>query len=185
MYHSWEMNAPSVASILGELEDELLYALLDVSLDIDQALIVQTEGPVQIVGIRDVIRYEILYPVHSVNSSYRYLELRRKGLMLLQKQSGIGSMEYHKWGMSGWEGGWTITVPDSDRFGALLVELRNEEDRRRPGIKMGTDIRSATARLVQLADSFTLRGGTLSCAKPRRCFPGCSLIAFSVVASCR
>jgi hypothetical protein len=149
-----EMNATSLASVLQQLEDELFYAIVDVALDIDQALTVQSEGPISIVGIRDVIRYQILYPVHSVNSSYRYLELRRKGLMLLEKQGAIGSMEYHKWGMSGWEGSWDITVTDPVRFDALLVALRGEENRRRPGKKMETDIHSATARIVQLADSF-------------------------------
>jgi DpnII restriction endonuclease len=156
------VSAPSLASILQTFEDELFFATLDVALDIDQALVVQSaESPVYIDGIRDVIRYQILYPVHSVNLAYRYADLRSKALKFLQKQSAIGSMEYHKWGISGWEGRWAITVPDENRFVEFLEALKIEEERRNPGQKIQTDIHSATARLVQLADSFSSVARTL------------------------
>lgn len=156
------MSPPSLASILQTFEDELFFATLDVALDIDQALVVQSaESPVYIDGIRDVIRYQILYPAHSVNLTYRYADLRSKALKFLQKQSAIGSMEYHKWGMSGWEGRWAITVPNENCFAEFLETLKIEEERRNPGQKIQTDIHSATARLVQLADSFNSVARTL------------------------
>jgi hypothetical protein len=149
------MNVSLIAANLQTLDDELFYAVLDVALDIDQELTAQLEaGPIRIQGIRIAIRYQVLYPVHSVESSYRYASLRQKGLMVLQKQGALGSMDFRKHGMSGWDGSWEITVVDPARFDELLVSLRAEEDRRRPGQKIGTDIHSATARLTQLADSF-------------------------------
>jgi REase_DpnII-MboI len=141
--------------MLQTFEDELFFAILDVALDIDQALLVQSaEGPVYINGIRDVIRYQLLYPVHAVNFAYRYADLRGKGLLFLQKQSAISSMQFRKIGLAGWEGRWEIAVPDVNRFGEFLQALRIEENRRNPGQKMQTDLHSATARLVQLGDSF-------------------------------
>jgi hypothetical protein len=149
------MNTTSLASVLLPLEDELFFAILDIALDIDQALTVQTaNGPIHVNGVRDAIRYQILYPARAVNLTYRYADLRGKALAFLQKYSVIGSMEYHKWGISGWEGRWEITVPDSTRFEKVLTELRREENRRAPGQKAATDIHNATARLVQLTDSF-------------------------------
>ncbi len=99
-------------------------------------------------------RYPTLYPAISVNLTYRYADLRSKALKFLQKQSAIASMEYHKWGMSGWEGRWEITVQDVNRFAEFLETLRIEENRRNPGQKMELDLHGATARLVQLCDSF-------------------------------
>ncbi len=148
------MNATALATVLSQLEDELFYAVLDVAMDIDQSLTVQSAGPVYIDGIRDVIRFQILYPVHSVNGSYRYVDLRRKGLMLLEKQGAIGAFQFHKLGISGWDGRWEINVADRAWFAKLFVGLKSEEDRRRPGQKLATDIHSATARLLQLAESF-------------------------------
>jgi hypothetical protein len=151
---SKDTTATGLATVLTELEDELFYAVLDVALDIDQSLTVGSGDVIQITGVRDVIRYEILYPVHSVNSTYRYLELRRKGLKLLEKQAVIGSIDYKKWGLSGWEGNWVLTTINRPWFAKLLTALKSEEDRRRPGRKLATDIHSATARLLQLAESF-------------------------------
>lgn len=37
------MNATSIASMLQTFEDELFFAILDVALDVDQALLVQSE----------------------------------------------------------------------------------------------------------------------------------------------
>jgi hypothetical protein len=55
--------------------------------------------------------------------------------------------------MAGFEGRWEVTVADPSRFNGLLVALKAEAERRRPGAKLATDIHSATARLLQLADS--------------------------------
>ncbi|HWY55030.1 MAG TPA: hypothetical protein VNZ03_11240 [Terriglobales bacterium] len=89
-----------------------------------------------------------------MNFAYRYADLRGKGLMFLQKQGAIGSMEFRKSGMAGWEGRWEIRVPDLNRFAEFLEALRIEENRRDPGQEMETDIHSATASLMQLGDSF-------------------------------
>lgn len=141
--------------MLQTFEDELFYAILDVGLDIDQALLVQPgDEPVYIVGVRDAIRYPILFPAISVNLTYRYLDLRSKALKFLQKQSAIATVQFRKSGMSGWEGRWEISVPDVDRFVEFLEALKIEENRRNPEQRMERDIHSATARLVQLADSF-------------------------------
>jgi hypothetical protein len=150
------MNAPSLAATLQTLDDELFCGLLDVALDIDQELIAQVDaGPIYIPGIRVAVRFhQVLYPVHSVEASYRYADLRRKGLNVLLKQGAIGSMDFRKLGFSGFDGKWEITVSDVQRFDELLVGLKGEANRRNPEQKVESDIHSATARLVQLADSF-------------------------------
>jgi hypothetical protein len=148
------MNATSLASILQTLEDELFFAALDVALDIDQEMLVG-DGPKFYVPIRRiVIRYEELYPGHSVGAMDRYCELRWKAGQFLKKQGFIGSLEYREQGTHRWEGLLEVTVPNPTGFAELMVELRREENRRRRGQKMETDINSATARLVQLAESF-------------------------------
>ena len=87
-------SSPSLATVLTELEDELFYAVLDVSMDIDQVLTVESGDVVRISGIRDVVRYRILYPVHSVDSAYRYLDLRKKGLKVLGMAEPRGTSQY-------------------------------------------------------------------------------------------
>jgi hypothetical protein len=147
------MNTTSVTSMLRNLDDEIFFAILDVALDIETELIIGSQKicvPVR----RLVVRYEILYPVQSIGTTDRYCELRWKAGTFLKTHSYIGSVEYREQGTHRWEGLLEVTVPDSARFAALLVELRIEENRRNPGQKMETDIHSAKARLVQLADSF-------------------------------
>lgn len=141
--------------MLQAIDDELFFAILDVALDINQALSVQSaEEPVYIDGIRDVIRYHILYPVHAVNHAYRYAELRKKGLMFLQKQSAISSMQFRKTGLSGWDGSWEILVGGANRFDEIMEPLRIEDLRRSTQRKVAPDVHNATARLIQLADCF-------------------------------
>jgi hypothetical protein len=122
-----------LASILREFEDELFFATLDVALDIDQELVVSDGPKFRIPLRRIVIRYEELYPGHSVGAMDRYCELRWKAGKLLKKQGYIGSLEYVERGTHRWEGLLEVTVPDAQRFAGLLVALRSEENRRRPG----------------------------------------------------
>jgi hypothetical protein len=140
-------------SILQKLEDEIFFAILDVALDIETELLIGSEQ-IYIPVRRLAVRYEILYPVPSVATMDRYCELRWKAGRFLTTHSFIGSIEYREQGTHRWEGVLEVTVPDPARFAALLVELRIEENRRNPAQKMESDISSATARLVQLADSF-------------------------------
>ena len=147
------MNAISLPSILQKLDDEIFFAILDVALDIETELLIGSER-IYIPVRRLAVRYEILCPFNSVGTVDRYCELRWKAGRFLTTYSFIGSVEYREQGSHRWDNLLEITVPDPARFAALLVELRIEENRRNPGQKMEADINSATARLVQLADSF-------------------------------
>jgi hypothetical protein len=142
-----------VTSILQKLDDEIFYAILDVALDIENELIVGSQ-PVFIPIRRIYVRYEILCPVNSVGTQDRYCELRWKALTFLGKYDFIGSFDYREQGGHRWNGFVEVTVPKLSHFGNLLTQLKIEEDRRNPGQRMEADLTSATARLVQLADSF-------------------------------
>jgi hypothetical protein len=148
------MSAASVSSILERLDDEIFFAILDVVLDIETELLIGA-APIYIPVRRLAIRYQVLYPVHSVGTMHRYCQLRRKAATFLRTNSFIGAIKYHdQGGMVSWGDLLEVTVPDRSHFADLLVELRIEENRRNPGEKMVADIHSATARLVQLVDSF-------------------------------
>lgn len=147
------MSAISLPPILQKLDDEIFFAILDVALDIETELLIGSER-IYIPVRRLAVRYEILYPVHSVGTMDRYCELRWKAGTFLKTQSFIGSVEYREQGNHRWEGLLEVTVPDPERFMALLVDLRIEENRRNPGQKMEAGVNSATARFVNLADSF-------------------------------
>jgi hypothetical protein len=143
----------AIAQTLQSLDEEVLLAVLDVALDIDGKLAVG-ERPIHIGSTRTVVRYQILYPVHSVDAMYRYVELRRMGLQFMKTHGFIESFRYHKTGLSGFEGYFEVAVGDPNLVAQLLTKLRVEENRRWPAQKAGTDVRSATARLFGLADSF-------------------------------
>ena len=108
--------------------------------------------PVLIQGTRTLIRYLVLYPSHSVDSMYRYVELRSKVLQFLKKYGLLASFQFRETGLSGFEGFFEAVA--TEQFAEALIALRLEEDRRNPDRKMDTDIQSATARIVQLAESF-------------------------------
>lgn len=96
---------------------------------------------------------------------YRYADLRKKGLQFLQKYNFISDFEYRKTGFSGFEGFFRITVSDPQLIANALVALRAEVNRRNPNLKMASDVQSARARVIQLADSF--HRGVLSLRKRR------------------
>jgi hypothetical protein len=149
------MSSPAqttVVTLLQRLDDEVFYAILDVGLDIEGELAVSDNQPFYIQGTRTLVRYPVLYPYQGVNTAYRYVALRSKGLQFLQKYGFITSFKFHKTGMSGFEGNFAVVA--NDLFEEALITLKLERDRRNPGQKMEADFSSATARLVQLADSF-------------------------------
>lgn len=152
------MSTATLQITLSELEDELFYAILDVALDIDQALTVQVAGsPIYVEAFRDIVRFEILYPAQSRALKYRYIDFRQKGLLALQKQSAIGPGQFRQARPGeevGSEDGWVITVVDRDRFAKLLLGLKKEQERRDLGQRLPSDMQSTTSRLLQLADSF-------------------------------
>jgi len=147
------MNATSLTSILQKLDDEIFLAVLDVSLDIETELMIGAK-PNYIPVRRLAIRYPILCPMNSVGAIDRYCELRWKACTFLKTHAFIGSAEYREQGSHRWEGLLEVTVLDPARFVSLLVDLRIDENRRNPGAKVEADVHSATARLVQVADSF-------------------------------
>jgi REase_DpnII-MboI len=148
------MSLQTVASTLQKLDEEIFFAILDVAIDIDGELAVGDARQMFIQGTRTALRYPVLYPGHSVGAMYRYVALRSKGLQFLQKHGFIASFEFHKTGMSGFEGAFEVAVDDPYLFGEAMIELKAEQNRRDPGKEMESDIQSATARLMQLADSF-------------------------------
>lgn len=143
----------NLSAKLQKLDGELFYAILDVSLDIENELLIGS--PNVFIPLRRLsIRYEVLYPVHSVGMMDRYCELRWKAANFLKNNGIIASAEYRESGSHRWEGLLEIAGVDQSRFEGLMIDLKTEEDRRDPGKKMGADITSAAARLLQLADSF-------------------------------
>jgi len=148
------MSDLSIEPILQKLNKEIFYAVLDVTLDVEGELAVSVARSVFIESTRTVIRYPVLYPGNSVGAMYRYVELRDKGLMFLQKYNFIAGFEYHQTGIAGFEGRFEVQIADPRLIDKVLIALRTEENRRNPGLKMTYDIQSATARVVQLADSF-------------------------------
>ncbi len=145
----------AITPVLQRLDKEVLFAVLDVALDIDGKLAVDDEQPIYIEATRTVVRYPVLYPGHSVGAMYRYVELRDMGLRFLKKHGFIESFDYKQTGMSGFEGRFEVrSFADPSLIAGVLTELKAEENRRYPDQKMDTDIQSATAKLRQLADSF-------------------------------
>ena len=69
MLYDSEMTPTPMRPILQRLEDELFFAILDVVLYIEAELIVGNTQPIFIPLRRIVVRYEQLYPGHSVGTS--------------------------------------------------------------------------------------------------------------------
>lgn len=148
------MAVDHLIPILQKLEKEVFFAVLDVALDIDGKVAVCDGEPFFIQGTRTIVRYPILYPGHSVDAMYRYVELRGMGLKFLKKHGLIEDFEYHKLGIAGFDASFEVRVKEPRLIEDLLVQLRMEENRRNPRKKMDEDIQSALAQLIQLADNF-------------------------------
>lgn len=146
-----------VASVLPALEDEIFLAVLDVALDIQSEIQVGSD-PIYIPLRRVAVRYTLLCPVSqiSVGAIDRYCDLRWKAGSFLKKHGLVGSFEWcEQYGQHRWQSLVEVTVPEPLYFASFLAQLRIEENRRNPGKQMEEDISSATAQLVQLADSFS------------------------------
>ena len=100
------------------------------------------------------MRFAHLYPGHSVDAMYRYVELRGMGLQFMKKHGFIDSFEFHKTGLSGFDGYFEVVASNPTLVAGLLTELTAEQNRRWPEQKVGSDIRSATARVLLLINSF-------------------------------
>ncbi|MGC2696375.1 MAG: hypothetical protein WA738_11345 [Candidatus Angelobacter sp.] len=151
------MSTAALQITLSEFEDELFYAILDVALDIDQALTVQEpETPIFVDAYRQIVRFDTLYPAQSKALKHRYVDLRQKGLKVLQKQGAVGSMQFRQmqFGELGGEDGWEITLADRALFARLLKAFKAEQSRRESGQQLAAKMDGAAARLLQLADSF-------------------------------
>jgi hypothetical protein len=143
-----------LSPILEKLDTEVLFAILDAALDIDGQLAVSGRMPIYIQGIRTVIRYNILYPGHSVGAAYRYVELRGMGLEFMKKHGIIAGFDYHKLGMSGFDGQFEVTGKEPRLVEDLIVQARAEQNRRYPTAKVDDDVQSAVARILLLVDRF-------------------------------
>jgi REase_DpnII-MboI len=156
-----QMSGPvplgDVGSVLPALEDEIFFAVLDVALDIQSELQVGSD-PIFIPLRRVAVRYTLLCPVAqiSVGAIDRYCDLRWKAGSFLKRYGLVGSFEWcEQYGQHRWQSQVEVTVPRTSHFADFLAQLRIEESRRSPGQQMEADISSATAQLVQLADSFS------------------------------
>lgn len=140
------------AAKVRPLEDERFFSVLDVALDIQSELDFGS-SPILIPLKRDVIRYEVLYPVHSVNMSDRYCELRWKAAEFLQREGYLPNVKWRDTGQHRWQSLVEVQVPDATLFHRLVVTLTEEEERRQPG-SAAEDLPGAMARLEQLGDRF-------------------------------
>ncbi|MEI9968742.1 MAG: hypothetical protein WDM87_09010 [Terracidiphilus sp.] len=141
----------AVGEILQHLDDELFYAILDVALDLQTEVHVGTTK-IYIPFKRPVVRYEILLPGITPGALDRYCGLRWKACGFLQKHSVISG--YTSTGNEGWDGVIEIKGIQVAPLADLLVELRSEEDRRNPQLRLKASLSSGIARVVQLAESF-------------------------------
>jgi hypothetical protein len=79
---------PLDTDLLQRLEDELLYAILDVGPDIQTNVDTGT-NPIYVPFRRMLIRYEILCPANTPGIINRYCELRWKACGFLKKHGVI------------------------------------------------------------------------------------------------
>lgn len=141
---------------LRSLEDERFFAVLDVALDVQAELDFGTD-PILIPLKRDVVRYEILFPVNANNMANRYCELRWKAAEFLQREGYLSEVRWIDTGEHRWRSLVRVVVTDASAFHRLVVSLTEEEERRQPGsssadlprsMAVSSGYRSATAPYV-------------------------------------
>src|SRR5271157_2835336 len=115
--------ADDLGKVLPRLDDEILFAILDVTLDIENEMLVGS-NPIYIPIRRVYVRYEILFPANTVSGTDRYCELRWKAGLFLQKYGVVEMFEYREQGGHRWNGLIEVTVSDPTRFPTLLTQLR-------------------------------------------------------------
>lgn len=86
------------------MEDERFFSVLDVALDIQSELDFGS-NPMLIPLKRDVIRYQILYPVDGINMADRYCELRWKAAEFLQREGYLSAVTWRDTGDHRWRSG--------------------------------------------------------------------------------
>jgi hypothetical protein len=142
---------PVNIAVLQRLDEELLYAVLDVSLDIQNCIDSGTD-PIHIRFVRKVIRYPILFPANTPGAHERYSELRWNASGFLKKQGLI--LDHYSAENHHWDGVIQIYKPLENEIVALIPELRAEINRRNVNQAFNTDNAAALQHVLQLADTF-------------------------------
>jgi REase_DpnII-MboI len=142
---------PLDTALLQRLEDELLYAILDVSQDIQANVDVGAE-PIYIPFRRMLIRYEILCPANTPGIISRYCELRWKACGFLKKHAVI--VDYHSDGNDHWDGIIQIFNPSEPKLLALVDAFQVEVNRRELQLSFNTNYTGALQQVAQLAETF-------------------------------
>jgi hypothetical protein len=142
---------PVEIAVLQRLDEELLYAVLDVALDI-QNCIDSDSDPVYIPFRRMVVRYEILFPGNTPGILDRYCELRWKASGFLKKQGVI--LDCSSNGNDHWDGVIRIFSPKERELHALIPEVEAEIKRRRVNDAFNASYVGALQQVAQLAETF-------------------------------
>ena len=138
---------------LRTLDEERFYCLMDVALDIRGELDFRAD-PVTIPVKRDVIRYQVLYPIPTPGALDRYCDLRVKATQFLIREGYIADYTYiDAFGIAKWEDSLKLVISDIPEFYRLVLMLSEEEERRQPGAR-AEGLPSAMARIEQLGDRF-------------------------------
>jgi hypothetical protein len=138
-------------ALLQRLEDELLYAILDVGLDIQTNVDTGTD-PIYVPFRRMLIRYEILCPANTPGIITRYCELRWKACGFLKKHGVI--RDYHSDGNDQWDGVIQIFDPNEPKLIDLVAEFKAEVNRRELRATFNTSFAGALQHVTQLAETF-------------------------------
>jgi hypothetical protein len=142
---------PLDTALLQRLEDELLYAILDVGQDI-QADVDVGADPIYIPFRRMLIRYEILCPANTPGIIDRYCELRWKACGFLKKHGVI--VDYHSEGNDHWDGIIQVFNPNEPKLLALVDALEAEVNLRKLQLSFNTSYTGALQQVAQLAETF-------------------------------
>ena len=142
---------PLDTALVERLENELLYAILDVSQDIQANVDVGSE-PNYIRFRRMLIRYEILCPANTPGILDRYCDLRWKACGFLKKHGVI--MDYRSDGNEGWEGVIRIFKPDEPKLLDVVTQFQAEVNRRELRSSFNTNYAGALEHVMQLAETF-------------------------------
>jgi impB/mucB/samB family len=138
----------NLTALLQRLENELLYAILDVGQDIQADVDVGTD-PIYIPFRRMLIRYEILCPANTPGILDRYCGLRWKACGFLKKHGVIA--DYHSDGNDHWDGDIQIFNPSEPELLALVEALEAEVSRRQLQLSFNTSYTGALQQVQQAA----------------------------------
>jgi len=142
---------PVDVALLERLEDELLYAIVDVGLDIQTNVDVGSE-PIYIPFRRMLIRYQILCPANTPGIITRYCELRWKACGFLKKHGVV--RDFHSKGNDHWDGVIEIFDPKEAELIDLVTKLAAEVNRRELRVSFNTSFSGALQQILQLAETF-------------------------------